>query len=403
MAIFKYKARNSSGEVYERDVEAPDRYALYKIIRDEGGTVVSIEEKRGLRKSLSLGSLFSGVKTQEKINFAKNLGSMITAGLPVTRALSVMSKQVKSKAFKSLLTDLEADISHGSTLSDALGKRPKVFSPLFVSMVRAGEESGSVAGSLTIVGNQLEKAHLLAKKVRGAMIYPAVIIAVMIILAILLLIFMVPTLTATFAGIGVELPLPTRILIGLSDFMVNNTLLVIGVLVILILGALTFFKSRSGKNMWDSVILRLPVIGNMIKEVQSARTARTLSSLLSAGVEIVVALDVTIAVLQNHLYKVALEEARLAIQKGEPMSAVFERNQKLYPVFVGEMVAVGEETGKISEMLLGVANYYEEQIDQKTKDLSTIIEPVLMIIIGVGVGIFAISMLAPTYSLVDYI
>ena len=406
MPLYKYKAKNGAGEVYERSVEAPDKFALYKIIREEGGTIVSVKESKGLPgigASFSFGSLFGGIKTQQKINFAKNLGSMISAGLPVTRALSVMGKQAKSKAFKTLLADLEADVSRGSTLSESLSKRPKVFTPLFVSMVKAGEESGSVSGSLAIVGSQMEKSYLLVKKVRGALIYPAVILAVMVILAILLLIFMVPTLTATFEGIGVQLPLPTRILIFLSDFMVNNTLSVLGAMLALVAGAVMFVRGKTGKELVDSLTLRLPVIGEMIKEVQAARTARTLSSLLSAGVEIVVALDVTIDVMQNHLYKEALIEAREAIQKGEAMSAIFVGYEHLYPLFVGEMIAVGEETGKISEMLLGVAGFYEDEVDQKTKDLSTIIEPILMIVIGLGVGVFAISMLAPTYSLVDYI
>lgn len=404
MPLYQYTAKNREGQNYERSVEAPDRYSLYKIIREEGGTVVTIEEvKGGLHKNISFGGLFGGIKTQAKINFAKNLSSMINAGLPVTRALSVMGKQAKNAAFKKLLSDLEADVSHGATLSDALAKHPKVFSPLFISMVRAGEESGSVASSLSIVGMQMEKSHLLAKKVRGAMIYPAVIIGVMVILAILLLMYMVPTLTATFAGLGVQLPLPTRILIALSQFMVNNTIVVLGLLVLSCTGAVYFFRSTTGRELMDSSSLKLPVIGGIVREVQSARTARTLSSLLSSGVEIVVALDVTIEVIQNHLYKNALVEARAAIQKGEAMSGVFEKYENLYPLFVAEMIAVGEETGKISEMLLGVATYFEDEVDQKTKDLSTIIEPVLMILIGIGVGIFAISMLAPTYSLVDYI
>ena len=164
-----------------------------------------------------------------------------------------------------------------------------------------------------------------------------------------------------------------------------------------------FLKSKFGKSITDRLVLYIPAIGEMVREFESARTTRTLSSLLSSGVEIVAALDVTIDVLQNHLYKDALKGARTAIEKGEPMSSVFIAHEHLYPLFVGEMITVGEETGKISEMLMGVASYYEEEVDQKTKDLSTIIEPVLMIIIGIGVGIFAVSMLAPTYSLVDYI
>lgn len=403
MTLYKYKARDKEGKIYERSVDVKNRAEIYGIIRDEGASVVSIQEVKSFLSTDILTNLFSGVKTHQKIVFAKNLGLMMDAGLPVTRALSVMGKQAKGKAMRKLLSDIETDISHGQTLSESLGKHPRVFSPLFVSMMKAGEESGNVSGALAIVSNQMEKTYLLAKKVRGALIYPAVIIFVMIALAVLLLIFMVPTLTATFEGIGVELPLATRILIASSNFLVENTVLVLAGLLLLVAFSVMFFRSRAGRNIADVIFLHLPVIGEMVKEFESARSARTLSSLLSAGVEIIVAIDVTTDVLQNHLYKEALKRARAAVEKGEPMSGVFIERERLYPRFVGEMVAVGEETGKISEMLRGVADYYEEEVDQKTKNLSTIIEPVLMIIIGIGVGIFAISMLAPTYSLVDYI
>ncbi len=403
MTLYKYKAKNKEGEIYERTIEAKSRFDLYAVIREEGGSVVSIREVRNFAAFISLGSMFGRIKTHQKITFAKNLGLMMRAGLPMTRALSVMGKQSRSKTFKKLLSNLETDVSRGKTLSDSLGKRPEVFSRLFVSMIKAGEESGNVSGSLEIVSSQMEKSYLLAKKVRGALIYPTVIILVMIVIAILLLIFMVPTLTATFEGLGVELPLSTRILISSSNFLVENTLAVLVSVILLVISIVLFLRTRVGRHLIDNVSIRIPVIGGMIKEFESARATRTLSSLLSSGVEIIVALDVTIDVLQNHLYKDVLKQVRMAVEKGEPMSAVFIRHDHLYPVFVGEMVSVGEEIGKISEMLMSVANYYEEEVDQKTKDLSTIIEPVLMIIIGIGVGIFAISMLAPTYSLVDYI
>ena len=403
MALYKYKAKDKEGNIYERTIEVKNRLDIYNVIREEGGRMVFIREVGNQSVLLFWDSIFSNISTHQKITFAKNLGLMMRAGLPLTRALSVMSKQSKSKPFKKLLSELEADVSHGKTLSESLKRWPKVFSRLFVSMVKAGEESGNVSGSLDIVSTQMEKLYLLAKKVRGALIYPAIIISVMIVIAVLLLIFMVPTLTATFEGLGVELPLATRILIYLSNFLVEHTLAVLTGAVLFVISFVLFFQTRIGRNLADTVSVHVPVIGEMVKEFESARSTRTLSSLLSSGVEIVVALDVTIDVLQNHLYKDVLTQVRMAIEKGEPMSAVFIRHEHLYPLFVGEMVAVGEETGKISEMLMGVASYYEEEVDQKTKDLSTIIEPVLMIIIGIGVGIFAISMLAPTYSLVDYI
>jgi type IV pilus assembly protein PilC len=402
MTLYNYTAKNHEGNVYNSSFDAKTKIDLYAHIREEGGILLSLKEVKGKGGGMEIfKNLFGNIKTQEKITIARNLGSMITAGLPVTRALEVMGKQTKNKKLKQLLADLENDVSKGDTLSDAMKKYPKVFSSLFVSMAKAGEESGNLASALQIVASQMDKTYALTRKVKGAMIYPGVIFTAMIGIAILMLIYMVPTLTATFEGIGAELPLSTRMIIGASRFLVDHTLIFMTGLGLLVFGVLAILKSAAGKRAFDVISLKIPVIGPLIKEVQSARTARTLASLLTSGVNIVVAINVTIDVLQNHLYKRTLETARDAITKGEPMSGVFNANENLYPVFVGEMVAVGEETGKISEMLLGVANFYEEEVDQKTKDLSTIIEPVLMILIGIGVGIFAVSMLAPTYSLVE--
>ena len=404
MTLYSYKAKNKEGNVYESTHESKDKVDLFNFVREEGGTIVKVDEaKTGVMSRDIFGGLFGRIKTHDKIILARNLGSMISAGLSVTRALSVMEKQTKNKNLKALFQGLIEDVSRGQTLSDSMQNRPKIFSPLFVSMTRAGEESGNLSNSLSIVASQMDKSYALTKKIHGALIYPGVILSAMVVIAILMLIYMVPTLTATFKGLGVELPMSTQIIIAMSDFMVANTLLTIGIILVLIFGVMSLLKSVFGQRLMDTISLRLPVIGEIVKEVNSARTARTLSSLLSSGVDVVIALGVTIDVLQNHLYKNILEEARNTIQKGEPMSAVFERNENLYPAFVGEMVAVGEETGKISELLLGVAVYYEDDVDEKTKDLSTIIEPVLMIVIGAGVGVFAISMLAPTYSLVNYI
>ncbi|MFZ2770088.1 MAG: type II secretion system F family protein [Minisyncoccia bacterium] len=404
MIKYSYQAKDKDGKTYVGFHYANNRIELYAHIREEGGSVLSVTElKGGFDLDSIIASIFGGVKTHDKILLARNLGSMIKAGLAVTRALAVMEKQTKNKILAALLRDLANDVSKGETLSDSMKKRPHIFSQLFVSMVKAGEESGNLADSLEIVASQLDKSYTLVKKIRGALIYPAVILSAMIIIAILMLIYMVPTLTSTFKGMGVTLPLSTRIIIYMSDFLVKHTFLVIAGIIGLIAFVIMFFKTVIGQRVLDLLTIKLPAIGPITKEVQSARTARTLSSLLSSGVDVVVAIGVTIDVVQNVFYKKVLEEARVAIQKGEPMSTIFDKNDDLYPPFVGEMVAVGEETGKISEMLLGVADYYEKEVDEATKDLSTIIEPVLMIIIGAAVGIFAISMLAPTYSLVNNI
>jgi type IV pilus assembly protein PilC len=404
MPTFHYKALNREGSSYEGTMEAADRFAVYKKIRESGDSVIFATEERSRTARLFSNLGFSSkVKQHDKIIFARNLAAMIEAGLPVTRALAVMEKQAKQRALKTTLKDLIDDVTKGKSLSESMKSKAATFSPLMISMVKAGEESGNLAGSLKVVALQMDKAYTLAKKVRGALMYPAVIVVIMIGIATLLLIFMVPTLTATFKGLGIELPVATRAVIAVSDFLREQWYIALAGLVGLIVSFVGFWKSAPGKRFFDSVFLRIPLIGGIVKEVNAARTTRTLSSLLSSGVDVVVALGVTADVLQNGYYKTVVSEAQQAIQKGDPMSMVFIKHERLYPIFVGEMMSVGEETGKMADMLLGVAEFYEQEVDQKTKDMSTLIEPFLMVLMGIAVGFFAISMLAPTYSLVDAI
>lgn len=236
------------------------------------------------------------------------------------------------------------------------------------------------------------------------MIYPAVIISVMLIIGVILMVYMVPMLTETFKGLNIALPLPTRIIIAISDFLKANIIVVLGAVIVLILGFMKTLKTKKGKNTLDFATLHIPIIKNMSKEVNAARTARTLSSLISSGVSIVAAINITSDVLQNHYFKNLLDTAAKKVEMGESLSvSLSDSKENLYPIFVSEMLSVGEETGKMTEMLDNIATYYENEVDQKTKNMSTIIEPFLMIFIGIVVGIFAVAMMLPTYSLVDAI
>ncbi|HRH25357.1 MAG TPA: type II secretion system F family protein, partial [Parcubacteria group bacterium] len=364
--LYTYTAKNAKGEVYTGDFEAKSKIEVYTKVRDEGGRVLGVREKGYVNLNLSLDSMFSRINSRDKIVFAKNLSSMLSAGLSVTRALEVMEKQARKNALKKLLHDLAQDVSKGIPFSEALRKKPKVFPPIFVSMALAGEESGNLSDSLGVIASQMEKSYTLTKRVKGAMIYPVVILSLMVVISILLLIYMVPTLTSTFSGLGVELPITTRAIIAASDFMIRHTLIFIATIILSIVLVFAFARSKAGGRLLESLFLKLPVVGLIIMEVNSARTARTMSSLLSAGVPIVNALEVTESVVPNHLYKIALIDARNSIQKGETISTVLARYEKIYPPFITEMTAVGEETGKISEMLLNVALFYEEDVDDKT-------------------------------------
>lgn len=403
---YRFKAKKTNGEVVEGTREAKDKFTVYKELKEEGSEAIFVNEVSSsvfsLNKIKNI-TIFGGVKTHDKIIFARNLGAMIDAGLPVSRALNVMERQTKNKTLKNVLISLSDDISSGKTLSDAMSVFPKVFSNLFVSMVKAGEQSGSLSRSLKVVAGQMDSSYTLQRKIRGAMLYPTVIVAVMIIIAILMLTYIVPTLTSTFRELNVDLPLSTQMIVFVSDVLRNHGLLALLVVMLVCGGIYASSKTPRGKRSIHYVILRIPVIGNIIKEVNAARSARTLSSLLTSGVEVVEAVKITQDVLQNVYYKNILKKAGEVIEKGSPMSEVFLNNSNLYPVFVGEMMNVGEETGKMGEMLMGVAVFYEEEVEQRTKDMSTIIEPFLMVVIGSAVGFFALAMISPTYSLMNNI
>ena len=270
-------------------------------------------------------------------------------------------------------------------------------------MIRAGEEFGNLAGALSDIGLNLEKSHALTRKIRGALIYPGVIMSAMVVISILMFAFVVPTLANTFKELGVVLPASTRVLIFLGNFFSSNLILTFIILIALAIGLYLLFTAKFMAKYIDATIIKLPVIGNLAKELNTARTARTMSSLLLSGVSITRAIEITEDVVQNIYYKKVLNEARIAVERGAPFSQAFANNPNLYPVMMSEMIQVGEETGKLSDMLLQVALFYEEEIESKTKNLSTIIEPVLMIVIGAGVGFFAISMVSPLYSILGSI
>ncbi len=404
MAIFHYKAINKEGKRIEGSLDVKDKFALYRQISKEGGVVIFSEEikENGKTGIFQMLSTFGTIAQHEKITFARNLAKMIEAGLPITRALSTIERESKGK-FKKILQELNASLAKGNTLHDAMKAYPNVFSTLFISMVRAGEESGNLSMALQNVALQMEKSYQLNRKIRGALMYPAVILALMVVIGILMMIYMVPTLTKTFTELNITLPLSTRIIIWTSNFL--QSYFIISALGFVALAALFVWAMRTerGKRIIDLVLLNVPIVKDMTKQINSARTARTLSSLIMSGVDIVLAMDVTRDVLQNSYYKDVITEIKNVIEKGEPISKIFNEHSKLYPTFVTEMVSVGEETGKIGEMLMSVAVFYEDEIDQKTKDMSSLIEPFLMVFIGLAVGFFAISMISPIYSIGDSI
>jgi type IV pilus assembly protein PilC len=404
---FHFKAQKADGEIFEGEREAADKFALFDEIKKEGATMLFAEGRTASKKfwqrkffsRLVLGS----VSIHQKIVFAKNLSAMIAAGLPLSRALSVIERQMNNKVMKKILNNLNEQIKKGKPLSEGLAEFPLIFPPLFVSMTRAGEESGSLSEALNTVSGQLERVYYIQRKLRGALMYPALVISLIIVVGILMFVFVVPKLIANFEGLNITLPWSTQLIIWTSNFLQNHYLIVISIIAIVSVGTSWILKTGKGKRLFDMICLRFPIIGPMVIETNTARAARTLSSLLSSGVNVVEALQITEDVVQNVYFKETLNKAREAIQKGTPLSAPFAENEKIYPAFFAEMVSAGEETGNLAKMLSDVGVFYENEMDQKTKDFSTIIEPLIMIVIGAVVGFFVYAMLTPMYTMMGAI
>lgn len=405
MPQFKYKVRDAGGVESEGETSAPDRFALMADLRSAGKTIVSIQETKSLKIPgvAFLNSFLGRIKMHDLIVFSHNLSSMLTAGLSLSRALSILERQTKSPVFKTTLQTLSEEISHGNTLSGAMAKFPKVFPPVFVSMMHAGEESGGLAQALLTVGGQLEKSYLLKKKIKGAMIYPSVVVSALGIIGVLMFIYVVPTLAATFKDLNTELPASTKVIMWISDMFANHFLVGLIGFITIVIAIISALRTKVGHRLFERSLFHLPIVGTLVRQSNAALTTRTLSSLLSSGVDMIEAIAITKDVLQNSFYREVMDIASERVQKGVPLSTVFVENEHIYPLLVGEMVEVGEETGKLSDMLLNVANFYEEEVDSATKNMSTIIEPLLMVFIGGSVGFFAVSMIAPMYSVMNNI
>jgi type IV pilus assembly protein PilC len=402
---YHFRALDKQGNLAEGTASAIDEFELQKELKAKDLNLLSAYpvSKLSWRYINKQISTFGTVSMHEKIIFSRNLSAMLEAGLSAARALEVIGKQSTNPKLKSIVQSVSEQIKKGTSLSEAMEAFPKTFSQLMISMVQSGEESGNLVQALDVIADQMEKSYTLKKKIRGAMVYPGVIMGAMLIIGVFMMVYIVPTLTKTFMEIGVELPATTQMIINFSDFLQNN----LGTSIVGLLGIIFLIyvglKTPQGGRARDWFFLHIPLISPLVKEINAARTTRTLSSLLSAGVPFVRALQIVGEVMQNSYYKEVIKKAEKNIQIGLPISKIFREAENLYPIFVSEMMLVGEETGELGPMLLKVASFYEEEVDQKTKNMSTIVEPFLMIIVGALVGFFALSMISPMYSLVENI
>lgn len=402
---FAYTAKKISGEETKGISEARDRFELARNLRSRGFIVTSLKEdnaKAGLKFSFNIPFL-NKVSTAEKMIFSKNLSAMVSAGMPVVRAIDTLARQTKNKKFRSVLKSVTDSIKRGKSLSESMAEYPKIFSSLFVAMIKVGEEGGNLSQSLRLIGSQLERDNTLGRRIKGALMYPLIIVLAMFGIGALMMIYVVPTLVGTFTELGVQLPTSTKVIIAISNALSKHPMVALAAVLIVAALSILAVQTEKGKRFIGSVMLRTPVISALVTKINAARTSRALASLIGSGVNIVEGLTITRNVLQNHRYRAVLDEAIEKVQKGEPISGTFLLHDNLYPPLMGEMIAAGEETGKLGEMLNRLADFYEEEVSDETKDLSSIIEPVILVIIGLGVGFFTVSMIKPLYSVLDTI
>jgi type IV pilus assembly protein PilC len=324
---------------------------------------------------------------------------MIKSGIAAPRALKIIAKQTKNKKFQDCVSDVAHQVESGKSLHEALEMYPKIFSHIFVSMIKVGELSGNLEKSLEYLGVQLEREADLKSKTKGAMIYPAVIVGAMVIMGFLMAVFVLPKLTATFKEFGGKLPLMTRIVVGLTDFMSNNSILAAVILFGGTAGIVYYARTESGGRLLDTLILRFPLISPIVKKINLARFARILSSMMKSGIAIVEGLNVSAEALGNSYYREAIGKAAEEVKLGKNITQALEKDERLFPVIVVQMLQVGEETGSLETILQQLAEHYEAEIDSTMRNISSIIEPILLLVIGAVVGVLALALISPIYNL----
>ena len=405
MPKFLYVAKNYDGEMKSGEMIANDERGVAQQLKVDGFLVTSIKlvNDGDEKTKIKFIDRFTSISLRDKMMFARNLSVMISSGLTISKSIKNLSIQIKNKRLQQIMVNIYNDVQSGKNLSVAMSKYPNVFSELFVNMVKVGEIGGNLDETLKIVAVQLEKEHSLKSKVKGAMVYPAVIMVAMGGVGVLMLTYILPKITGVFTDMDVVLPKSTQFVIALSNILKEHAILMIIFLIIIIVFSRMALRTDAGKKAFSFLILKTPAINNMAIKINCARFSRIYSSLLKSGVTSIEALKIVSNTLSNYYYKKAINDSIKRIQKGVDLSKVIGENENIFPILVKQMLEVGEQTGETEAILLKMAEFYEAEVDQLTKNLSSIIEPVLMIVMGGAVGFFAVAMLQPMYSLMDNI
>jgi len=396
MPIFKWEGKTLKGSIKKGEMEAPSETAIRIHLRQQSIIPTKIAAKgREFKISLPMGKK---VPQRSIAIFTRQLATMIDAGLPLVQSLDILSSQQENKLFKNILRDIREDVEGGSTFAGALKKHPAAFDDLYTNLVVAGEEGGILDNILTRLSNYIEKAEALRKKVKSAMIYPAIIVSVAILVVIILMIFVIPVFETMFKSAGQSLPLPTLIVLTMSKIIKKYIVVIIPAVILLVFLFRKFYKTEAGKTLTDRLILKVPVFGMLLKKVAVARFARTLGTLVSSGVPILDGLLIVSRTAGNRTIETAILSARASIREGETIAEPLGRSN-IFPPMVIQMISVGESTGALDSMLTKIADFYDDEVDVAVSNLTSLLEPFLMVFLGVVIGGVVIAMYLPIFQM----
>jgi len=394
MATFTYTARAFNGDLRTATIDASSRDDVIAQLRKQRLSVVKIDQDAA--KKVGRGS----IKTRDVVIFTRQFSTMINSGLPLVQALTILAEQTDNKALAEVTKKVVFDVESGNTVADALSKHPRAFTNLYVNMVAAGEAGGILDTILLRLATFLEKNDALVRKVKGAMIYPAVIMSVAAIAVVVLLIFVIPVFAGMFASAGQALPLPTRIVIAASGFLRNYWWIIGAIIIVGAYSGKKYYATPSGKLVIDRFMLRMPVLGDVLRKSAVSRFTRTLGTLISSGVSILEGLEITAKTAGNRVIQDAIMQSRSSIAGGDTIAQPLQKS-KVFPPMVISMIAVGEQTGGLDEMLSKIADFYDEEVDAAVSNLLSLLEPIMIVFLGVVVGGMVVAMYLPIFDMVN--
>lgn len=398
MSVFTYKARDKSGRLVQGMIDANSDEMVANLLLEKNLAIVSIEKRKSDAWHLNFSSIFKHVGTKDLVVFFRQLAVMIDANMPIVKALRILIRQTHNQNLKMVIAGLADEVEGGNSLSSGMDSFPEVFTPFYVNIIRSGETSGRLSQVMNYLADQKEKDYDLESNLKGAMIYPAFILCALVVVGFIVMAFVVPKMTAMITESGAKLPLITQILISFSSFLAHFWWLVLILFLIIALGISFSLRTEKGKRTFDLLKIRMPIFGNIFKYIYIVRICRSLDTLLKGGVPISRGLEVVRDVVGNKVYFNVLSETIKEVSEGNSIAEGFSMSEDI-PVMVYQMIGVGEEIGKLEEILEKITDFYSREINNKVKNLSSMIEPLIMVVLGLAVGLFVAAIILPMWQL----